>query len=179
MSLILRILFVPSFVLFLIVIFTSSQPILSAKEKMSVPEDFSLFLHSGGVLPGDPEYAITLDPKGHGKYYEKPEGPDTGQKMVLISEFDLDSKAMNKIYETIKKEKFFDLKPEYKDPTVKGGNYAEMDITSDGKRNWVRTINIKVDAFDNIVRAINSYLTKETEILYNALLVDEYKRVER
>ena len=145
---------------------------LLAKKNMPTPDDFSIFLHSAGRLPGSPEYAIRIGPDGHGKNYEKPEG--MGKELVLVSEFDLDATAMKKIYETIKKQRFFDLKPEYVDP-----NIMEMEITADGKKHRVTTVNIKVDAFDNIVREINTYIPKKASIYYNALIVDDYKRVER
>lgn len=174
-----RVLFIPLFALMIGIALAVSPSDLFAKKKMPTPDDFSIFLHSGGHLPGDPEYAITIEPNGHGKYYEKPGGMGKGKEMVLVQEFDLDASAMTKIYETIKQQRFFDLKPEYKDPEVMGGNYVEMAIMAEGKKHRVMTVNIKVDAFDNIVREINSHTPKEAAILYNALLVDDYKRVER
>lgn len=159
------------------VVLLSSPSLLFAKKKMPTPEDFDIFLHTAGRLPGSAEYAIIIKPNGHGKNYEKPEGP--GKEMVLVSEFDLDAAAMKKIYETVKEQRFFDLKPEYVDPNVMDGDFAEMEITAEGKKYRVTTINIKVDAFDTIVRELNAHTPKEAAILYNALLVDDYKRVER
>ena len=173
-----RVFFIPLFALMIGIALAVSPSDLFAKKKMTTPDDFSIFLHSAGRLPGSPEYAIRIAPDGHGMNYEKPEGLDK-KEMVLVSEFDLDATAMKKIYDVIKKEKFFDLKQEYRDPNIMDGDFAEMEITADGKKHRVTTINIKVDAFDNIVREINTLTPKNASIYYNALLVDDYKRVER
>ncbi len=177
MSLTPRSLLITILVLIVGVIFSASPPVLLGKEKMSTPDDFEIYLQSAGRVPMSAEYALLIGPNGHCKYFETPQGQDTG--FVLISELDLDAKAMEKIYETVKKEKFFELKKEYRDPEVMDGDFAEMEITADGKTHTVKTINIKVDAFDNIVREIDALLPKEMRISYNALHVDSYKRVKR
>ncbi|HLA38302.1 MAG TPA: hypothetical protein VJZ02_07530 [Candidatus Brocadiales bacterium] len=172
-----RVFLISLFALMIGIALAASPSDLLAKKNMPTPDDFSIFLHSAGRLPGSPEYAIRIGPDGHGKNYEKPEG--MGKELVLVSEFDLDATAMKKIYDVIKKEKFFDLKQEYRDPNIMDGDFAEMEITADGKKHRVTTVNIKVDAFDNIVREINTHTPQKASIYYNALLVDDYKRVER
>jgi len=48
-----------------------------------------------------------------------------------------------------------------------------------GKTYRVRTVNIKVVAFDRIVDTINNLLPKGVFIYYNAMITDSYKKVER
>ncbi len=177
MSLTPRSLLIPILVLIVGVIFSASHSVLSAKEKMQIPDDFEVLLQSFPRKAWRPAFAVKIQSNGHCKYFATPQGQ--GTDFVLINEFDLDAKAMEKIYETVKKEKFFELKKEYKDPNVKDGDLAVMQIIANGKRHVVKTVNIKVDAFDNIVREINTYLPKEARISYNALHVDAYKRVKR
>ncbi len=166
-------------ILALIVSVMSSVPhsTLSAKEKMQIPDDFEIYLDSTARMPLSSAEALLIDSSGHCKYFKRSVG--SGDEFALISEFDLTAKAMEKIYNTVKKEKFFNLKPEYRDPTVMDGDYAEMEITADGKTHTVKTVNIKVDAFDNIVRVINALLPEEARIRYNALNVKDYKRLRR
>ncbi len=159
------------------VILSVPHSTLSAKEKMQIPNDFEVYLHSAGRMPLSSAEALLIDSSGHCKYFKRSVG--SGDEFALISEFDLTAKAMEKIYDTVKKERFFDLKSEYRDPTVMDGDYAEMEITADGKTHTVKTVNIKVDAFDKIVREINALLPEEARIRYNALHIKDYNRVKR
>lgn len=172
-----RVFFIPLFALMIGIALAVSPSDLFAKKKMPTPDDFRIYLHSAPRMPMSPDPAPTLviEPNGHCKYYER----SRGEENVLKREFDLDAEAMSKIYDTTKKERFFDLKPEYSDPNVMDGDFAEVEITAERKKHRVKTVNIKVDAFDNIVKAINAHTPEGTHIIYNALYVGDYKRVER
>lgn len=177
MSLTPRSLLIPILVLIVGVILSASHSVLSAKEKMQIPDDFGIYLHSAGRIPMSSAATLTIEPNGHCKYYKRSRGP--GKKLELKGEFDLSPEALEKIYKVIKEEKFFDLKPKYSDPDIKDGDFADMQITADGKKHQVQTVNIKVDAFDKIVSFMNSQLPEGMRIKYNALHVDDYKRVKR
>lgn len=153
-------------------------PSLFAEPKdQTPPNDFEIFIHSAPRLPASssPGSALFLETNGRCMFYET--SPADGEKYVLKKEIILNPKAIEKIYTVIKKEKFFALKAEYRDPEIMDGDFAEMEVTANGKKHGVRTINIKVDAFDNIVLEINSHLPEGVDVIYNALHVDGYKRV--
>lgn len=172
-----RFLFATFLALIVGIVFLSSPSMLLAEKKMPTPDDFEIYLLSSPRLPMYPAAYLTIDSSGHCKYFERPRGKDA--QFVLINELNLDAEAMKKIYVTIQKQKFFDLRKEYKDPEIMDGDFALMKITANGKKHQVKTINIKVDAFDDIVREINAHLPKGMRISYNALHVDKYKREKR
>lgn len=150
---------------------------LFARENMLIPDDFKIYLHTTGRIPNSSAYAILIKSSGHCKYFERSAG--LGEEFKLVKEFDLDVKSMQKIYNTITQQKFFELKPKYIDPGVQDGDLAEMEITADGKNHRVKTINMRVDDFDGIVLEINTHLLEGVQIRYNALHVKSHKGVKR
>lgn len=150
---------------------------LFAKEKMLIPDDFKIYFHSTGRIPNSSAYALLVKSSGHCKYFKRSAG--RGEEFELVNEFDLDVKSMQKIYNTIKQQKFFELKPKYIDSGIQDGDLAEMEITADGKNHRVKTFNVRVDGFDSIVLEINTHLQEGVQIRYNALHVKEYKGVKR
>jgi len=150
-----------------------------AKATDAVPEDFMISIRSAPRMPGSPAPALFLNIKadGAGTYYETTDTEKTN--FELKNEFTLSRKAVEEIYDIVKKERFFDLKPTYRDPDVMDGDYAEIEIRANGRTYRVKTINVKVDAFDNIVRKVNQLVPQYVTIYYNALSTDEYKKVDR
>lgn len=145
---------------------------------ITVPKDFRMTLVSAPLMPGStaPQLMLTLERTGAAKYYEKWKGT---KDFTVKNAFKLNEKDMREIYAMVLKEDFFGLKREYRDPDVKDGDYAVMEITANGKTHRVRTVNIKVGAFDRIYWSVNLHLPKDISITYNALFVKEYKEVER
>lgn len=156
-----------------------NREILLAKADINVPADFSMVIHSGPRMARSPAPALflSLDAKGSAKYYKT---NVKGKKdFSLVKAFHLSPAAVKKIYAATRAQRFFDLKPQYKDPEILDGDFAQIEIKAYGKTYRVRTVNIKVDAFDKIVTTVNNFLPKGVIIYYNALTVDSYKRVER
>jgi hypothetical protein len=157
----------------------NNQTILLAKADLKVPEDFTMVIHSGPRMKRSAAAALflSLNAKGTAKYYKT--NVKGKSDFSLIKEFTLSPGMVNKIYATTISERFFQLKPHYKDPEILDGDFAQIEIHANGKSYRVRTVNIKVDAFDRIVTTVNNFLPKGVIIYYNAMTVDSYKKVER
>ena len=92
----------------------------------------------------------------------------------------LPREAIQRIYAAIQNERFFDLQPLYRDEHKVDGDQAEMTVTAAGKTYKVRTVNIRVGAFDRIAGAIDRELPAERRIQYNALRPEaNYRSIER
>ncbi len=155
------------------------QNILLAKADNPVPKDFTMVIHTGPRMQRSPVPALFLSLYGKGlaKYYET--NVNGKKDFSLVKEFVLDATVIQRIYSIVMSERFFELKPQYNDPEVMDGDFAQIEINANGKSYRVRTVNIKVDAFDRIITAVNNYLPKGVILYYNAITVDSYKRVER
>lgn len=143
----------------------------------AVPDDLRITLKSAARLPGEPygPETVTIQSDGRTELSRK-DGPDG---LLPAMEMKLDPSAVRRIYDAIVADRFFELKPNYSDPHIHDGDYASMSITADGKTHRVRTVNIKVHAFDRIVLAIDRELPDGREVFYNALHRDDYLAVER
>jgi len=138
------------------------------------PADLEISLYSAPVItgfkPGPAEVVISADGSAVLTRGENPEAAKT---------ITLPDGALARIWAALEKNQFFTLKPRYEDPGVLDGDWAQISITANGQTYRVKTINIKVTAFDNISLAINAELPEGERIKYNALLGADYNEVER
>jgi hypothetical protein len=143
----------------------------------AVPADFRISLRSAATRPGAPvgPQAVTIDAKGkaHLSAVKRP-GDDRPALDVTLA-----PDALRRIYDAAVRERFFDLEPRYEDPDVLDGDYAEIEVRAGGRTHTVRTVNIRVHAFDRIAVTIDRELPKGRRIQYNALHTDSYRAVER
>lgn len=146
-------------------------------ESESIPPDLAIYLASAprhaSVIPGG--HSVTIDAKGNALLsgVESPTGPLPEMQVTLSQE------DMEDIWSWIQKERFFELDSEYRDENIMGGDFAEMEITANGKTHKVLTINMRVYAFDRISVVIGHYLPEGRRIQYNALYAPQYQSVER
>ena len=77
--------------------------------------------------------------------------------------------GMADIWRWIQKERFFELKPLYEDPSVLDGDFAEMTITAEGRTHRVRTVNLRVYAFDRISIAFGLEVPKLMQTVVSTL----------
>ena len=144
----------------------------------SVPADFKLRLVSArrgpARIPPDIQW-VEISAAGSAKLSEM----RSGNAQLPGAVIRLGADAVQRIYRAVSTERFFELQGIYQDSEVSGGDFAEMTITADGKTQTVKTVNIRVAAFDRITQAVNSALPADRRIRYNALHVDSYKSVDR
>jgi len=149
----------------------------SENSASAVPADFQLSLESASLMadPGFPTESLKLTADGNVEFSTK--GTEKG--MLPATSIQIDATAIREIYAQIQRQGFFTLQPDYVDPDVMDGDYAQLSITANGKSYTVRTTNIAVEAFDAIVHRVNRYMPPARNIYYNALHVKSYKRVQR
>src|SRR5262249_23647530 len=101
-------------------------------------------------------------------------------QLLPAAEASLPRDSVARIYKAIQDENFFALQPLYRDGEVADGDQAEMTVTAGGRTYNVRTVNIRVGAFDRIASAIDRELPSERRVKYNALQPNnDYRSVER
>jgi hypothetical protein len=83
------------------------------------------------------------------------------------------------LHRLLTRERFFDLKPLYRDERVQDGDYAVLRVTAAGRTHEVRTVNMRVKAFDRIALWVNSYFEPGDMVLYNSFLGLDSQEVER
>jgi hypothetical protein len=147
-------------------------------EAVAVPGDFKVKLTSAarGPVRSPPDIeSIEIDASGAAasSAMDGPEGRLPAAKLKLSRD------AVARIHRAILDQRFFDLKPEYSNPSVLQGDQAQIVVTAGGRTRRVRTVNIRVHAFDRITIAIDRELPIERRIQYNALHTDSYRAVER
>lgn len=157
----------------LLIACSTTGPVMS----QSFPDDLSIELSSAPRMPGYPlgPESIFISPNGTVELSVM--DAEGGTLPAMTTEIDNAGRA--RIYNAIMENDFFGLKDKYESPAVLDGDYALLKITANGKTHSVRTINMRVNAFDRIVIIINREVPTERRIIYNALHVKEYLEVER
>lgn len=141
----------------------------AANSAAEIPGDFKLTAIAGGLAPGMKISRVEIGAKGSCIYSEAVAGK-AGGSFVEKGRFFLKGPAMRFIYETILSNNFLSLKEDYKAEDVLDGNSASLIITLDNKTHSVRTRNIRVERFDNIMIAVNIVLPADKRIIYNEIL---------
>jgi len=136
---------------------------------LDYPEDLSLLAYSGGFDTWSPIYLLYLDATEN-VYYSicDYENRETGN-FELISQFSFNEEEIMSLWETVTEGDFFNLDQEYGRNSVIGGSYANLTITGNGMTHSVQTVNIDVDAFDAIIKMLNSLSPNDNDLIYNAL----------
>ncbi len=143
----------------------------------TMPRDLTIELVSAPNVAGGPfgleSIAIASDGTVRLSRRDSYAGPLPETTIVI------DAAALSRLYRAITDNDFFTLKSRYNDPAIDDGDYAKLTITAHGKTHSVRTVNIRVTAFDQIALAINREMPDGRRVLYNALHIDDYMEVER
>jgi hypothetical protein len=152
-------------------------PVEAQSQAEPLPNDLRIVLRSvprvAGTVPG--EHSVTIDADGNAQLSTV--SAPGGELPAMTAQ--IPTEGMEDIWSWIQKERFFELDPLYRDPEIQDGDFAEMTITANGETHKVRTVNIRVYAFDRIAIVIGYYLPEGRRIQYNALHASEYKAVER
>jgi len=146
-------------------------------QQSTVPADLEIVLASSprGSVDGEGAEAVEISATGAVVFSAR----ETAAGTLPMAESVLPADAVAAIWAVIERERFFELEDTYQDAEVSGGDLAALLVTANGVTHGVMTINIGVDAFDAVVEAINQHLPDDRQVIYNALHVEGYTRVER
>jgi hypothetical protein len=148
-------------------------------QAVAVPNDFRVRLVSaplGPPSPRDGPESVEINGAGLASYSLM----RVRDEELPAATANLSRDAVARIYKAIQDERFFDLQPLYRDAEVSDGDQAEMTVTAGGRTFKVRTVNMRVGAFDRIANAIDRELPPERRVKYNALQPTiDYRSVER
>jgi len=143
--------------------------VVNEKFDLAYPSDFELLAISGGFHPLTRLFKLHINSDGEATYSKLyPEDRET-EDWTVISQFDFTESEMNQIWDMIASNDFFNLNSLYKNENIMDGTYAEMTITGGDDTNIVRTENIPVVQFDNIIKTINSITPGNNDLFYNAI----------
>lgn len=137
---------------------------------VEIPGDFKVVAVTGGLLPGTKVAKVEIDREGNCAYWQKSAGKKTGNQFVESGRFKLSEAAIRFIFKAVRENNFFSLKENYTAKDILDGNFAQLTVTSDKKSHTVRTQNIHVDRFDNIMFYINMALPTDKRVMYNELI---------
>lgn len=135
-----------------------------------IPKDFKVVAMAGGISPAQDVTKVEIDAKGDCVYYRMPPQNRAKGVFIEVDRFKLLQPALEIIYDSIRENKFFSLQKNYEAKNVMDGNFAQASIMLNGKTHTVRTRNIKVEKFDNIMIDINIVLPKDKKIFYNEIM---------
>jgi len=160
----------------LLMIFNTTLPISShidftvkqESNKQNYPDDFELDAFSGGFPPWTKLFRLQIDPDGNAVYsIMYPEDRGSGI-WTIISNFVFSSDELSLIWSAIEENDFFGLNNIYEGSEA-DGTFANMKILADNQFYTVKTENIGVRRFDDIIRTINSQTPGSYDLFYNAL----------
>jgi len=144
----------------------------------AVPADFSIRIVSASLEPPrTPPDIESIEVKASGDATLSAMPGKNGR--LPATTLKISSDAVARIYKAVLEQRFFELQPLYSDQTIKDGDQAEITVTANGQTHSVRTVNIRVYAFDRITIAVDRELPIERRIQYNALHEASYKGIER
>ncbi len=141
-----------------------------ADRPVVIPKDFKVVAIAGGIAPGTNATKVEIDSAGNAVYYEMPAKNRARGVFIEKKKFKLEDPALRHIYKMVKKNDFFSLKESYVSEQVLDGSFAKLTVTMNGKTHTVRTQNIAVSRFDNIMIAVNMATPGMRMVLYNEIL---------
>lgn len=150
---------------FLVLVCITSVYAQQSDYLVTIPKDFKVIAIAGGIGPTTTVNKVEIGADGNAVYYEM-SAKDT---FVQKERFKVEEAAMRHIYRTIKKNDFFSLNKSYESKRVLDGNFAELTVAMDGKTHNVRTRNIAVKRFDEIMIAINMATPGMKMVIYNEI----------
>lgn len=137
---------------------------------VTIPKDFKIIAAAGGVAPGSTVDKVEIGANGGAVHYEMSAKNRAKGIFTEKERFKVEEAALRHIYRMIKKNDFFGLNNDYKAEDVLDGNFAELTVTMDGRTHSVRTRNIEVKRFDEIMIAINMATPGLKMVVYNEIL---------
>ncbi len=143
----------------------------------AAPDDFKIVLSTSPRAPSDPFGRQTVEIKSDGSVWlssVKTSHGDSPERKIKIKKA-----AVDRIWTAVEERDFFNLKPEYRDEEIRGGDFAAITVWANGNKHQVKTVNIRVTDFDFVTIAINEELPKDRVVVYNALFILEYTAVQR
>lgn len=155
-------------------LFLGCAALLGAQERsdylVKIPKDFKVVAMAGGVAPGTTVNKVEINADGNAVYYEMPAENRGNGVFVEKKKFKVEEPGLRHIYRMIEKNGFFGLKESYVSKNVLDGNFAELTVTMDGRTHTVRTRNIAVKRFDDIMIAVNMATPGMKMVVYNEIL---------
>lgn len=137
---------------------------------VTIPKDFKVIAMAGGLAPGTSVSKVEIGADGKGVYYEMPAKNRGKGIFVEKKRFKVPEPALRHICKMVKKNAFFGLKDSYVSERVLDGNFAKLTVTMDGKTHAVRTRNIAVKRFDEVMIAVNMATPGMKMVIYNEIL---------
>jgi len=142
---------------------------ISGDVRIMVPNDFQITLASAGLgIHRAERDSVTISTNGKSRFWS---GSNIAgdNRIKKEKKFRVSKDAVRRIYSAVKTHQFFKLDSEYRDASIHDGDLAELTVKRSKSSKMVRTVNIPVNNFDEIARAINQEMPKEFRIHYNAL----------
>ena len=107
---------------------------------------------------------ITIEVNGQANFYSS-KGGDSPE-VLLDTNFTLTPEQLQKIWQSIQNENFFNLNSNYENDTVVDGPFAIFTITADGVTKQVTVENISQQQIQNIISSINSNVPSDFNLGY-------------
>ena len=154
-------------------------------ERGAIPVDFLLIVDAESADRDVENVNIQIDANGKGRY----ERYDTGgvirgdandmvtyeaAQVRATGEFQVDQKALKKLWETIEENRFFELAGDYR--MAMGHSYAFIVVEGEGRRHQVFNIGMEVPEVKAIIGATEMVLPKGVELEYRKGYLPERTR---
>lgn len=151
--------------------------VASAEQPTTVPGDFRIELTTGSVhgFLADETNRITVDASGKVTMgaWDSPYGKLPADHLTL------GPGEVGAILYALDKARFWELKDDYSDPRIAGGDGSTISAVAGGRSKSVRVENMRVRDFDAILDAVNKYLPTERWLLHRAMFDDQFQQADR
>lgn len=151
--------------------------VASAEQPTTVPGDFRIELSTGSVheFLAEQTNRITIDASGKVAMgaWDSPYGQLPADHLTLGPE------EVGAILAALERVRFWDMKDDYSDPRIAGGDASSIAAVAGGRQKSVRVENMRVRDFDAVLDAVNQFLPTERWLLHRAMFDDQFQQADR
>jgi len=134
----------------------------SAGEDNLFPEDLKIEVSRGGLSPWEENCTTTLSANGSGRCTRYiPE--KVGEPPISDVEFQVSEEQLAKLWEVLNNNSFFELRENYTDETVAGGEFIAVSVQANQAHHQVTVENMEVEAITKIAEVISLVTHKDCE----------------
>ncbi|MGD8780558.1 MAG: T9SS type A sorting domain-containing protein [Ignavibacteria bacterium] len=131
----------------------------------NIPEDFDILAVAGGTSPWTENAVLHITANGQSEYVRFIPG-DVGEPPLEEKDFTLSASELDQIWQSIQNNDFFNLATDYSDSLVTGTTFARLTVRANGITHEVRTQNVTLSEFDNIILTINNVTPSTYNLVY-------------
>lgn len=132
----------------------------------AVPADLEIIGSAGGLTPWDENQYLHISANGQATYARTLAGA-IGQEPLEEKTFTLATTELERIWQAIQTNDFFNLPSRFTDSTIVDRTFARLIIRANGSTHEVTTQNIAIFQFDQIILALNEATPAETDLVYD------------